>query len=267
MLFRARPRTNRVSLLIPAKNEERNLAWVLTRVPALVDEVILVDGRSTDRTVEVARALRPDIVVVTEKGRGKGAAVRTGIEAATGDFLVMIDADGSMEPLEIPRFVEALAMGADLVKGSRFLPGGGTSDMTRLRMCGNRALLAIANTLFRTTFTELCYGYMAFRRSAILDLGLTSDGFEIETEIVVRSALRGLRIEEVPSFEAERRFGTSHLNTFRDGTRVLRTIVGRRASWAPAKQPLPIALPVAQLDVAVALEPEPSEDSTEALTA
>jgi glycosyltransferase involved in cell wall biosynthesis len=249
-----------VSLLIPAKNEERNLAWVLARIPPIVDEIVLIDGRSTDRTVEVARAMRPDVVVVAERGRGKGAAVRTGIEAATGEFLVMIDADGSMDPAEISLFVEALENGADLVKGSRFLPGGGTTDMTRLRMCGNRALLGIANILFRTRFTELCYGYMAFRRSAILSLGLSSDGFEIETEIVVRAALHRLTIAEIPSFESERRFGTSNLNTFRDGTRVLRTILSRRASWArPAVLPVPIRLPERDVALVHAVDEEPTE--------
>jgi glycosyltransferase involved in cell wall biosynthesis len=242
MPTRARPSSQRISLLIPAKNEERNLAWVLSRIPLIVDEVILIDGHSTDRTVEVARAMRPDIVVVPEMGPGKGAAVRTGIAAATGEFIVMIDADGSMEPREISKYVEALAEGADVVKGSRFLPGGGTSDMTRLRMVGNRALLGIVNTAFGTRFTELCYGFMAFRRDAMLGLGLTSDGFEIETEIVVRSALHGLTISEVPSFESPRRFGTSHLNTFRDGARVLRTIVARRASWAATATSAELAL-------------------------
>ena len=232
MPTRALPSTHRISLLIPAKDEERNLAWVLARVPLIVDEVILIDGHSTDRTVEVARAIRPDIVVVPEMGPGKGAAVRTGLAVATGDFIVMIDADGSMDPLEIPRFVGPLTEGADLVKGSRFLPGGGTTDMTRLRMAGNRALLGIVNIGFGTRFTELCYGFMAFRRDAMLALDLKSDGFELETEIVVRAALHGLDIREVASFELPRRFGTSHLNTFRDGARVLRTIVARRASWA-----------------------------------
>ena len=252
MPTRARASKHRVTLLIPAKDEERNLAWVLSRVPLMVDEIILIDGHSTDRTVEVARALRPDIVVVPEMGPGKGAAVRTGIAAATGDLVVMIDADGSMDPLEIPKFVEALTDGADLVKGSRFLPGGGTTDMTWLRMAGNRALLGIVNAAFRTRFTELCYGFMAFRRDAMLRLGLTSDGFELETEIVVRAALHRLDIREVPSFEAPRRFGDSHLNTFRDGARVLRTIVTRRASWSAGTPSTELPSPVSGSAHAVA---------------
>src|SRR5215208_538475 len=117
----------RVTLLIPARNEERNIAWVLRRVPPSVDEVIVVDGRSTDRTVDVVRMIRPDARVVPEVGRGKGAAVRTGISEATGQIIVMIDADGSMDPGEIDRYLQPIAAGAEVVKGSRFLDGGGTT--------------------------------------------------------------------------------------------------------------------------------------------
>src|SRR3954454_18616410 len=116
----ARPR-RRVSIVIPAKNEAQNITWVLDRVPAHVDEVVLVDAHSTDGTIEAARSRRPDIVVVTDHGQGKGAAVRQGVEAASGDDIVMLDADGSMDPAEIDRFLCRLREGHDLVKGSRFL--------------------------------------------------------------------------------------------------------------------------------------------------
>jgi glycosyltransferase involved in cell wall biosynthesis len=222
-----------LSVVIPTKNEERNIAWVLERLPREVDEVVLVDGQSTDRTLEVARIVRPDVRIVLEPRRGKGAAVRAGIEAASGFVVAMLDADCSMDPQELPRFVEPVAAGVDLVKGSRFVQGGGTSDMTRLRRLGNWGLVKLANELYGTSFTELCYGYMAFRRQAMLDLNLRSDGFEIETEMVVRAVRAGYLIEEVPSFEAERRFGVSNLNTFRDGSRVLRTML-RERRWSAA---------------------------------
>src|SRR6266446_10936580 len=106
--------TARLSVVVPAKNEARNIGWGLERIPASVDEVVLVDGRSTDRTVEVARAIRPDIVVVRDDEPGKGAALRAGFEAATGDFVVMLDADGSMNPGEIEGFVGLLESGHDL---------------------------------------------------------------------------------------------------------------------------------------------------------
>jgi glycosyltransferase involved in cell wall biosynthesis len=222
------------SLVIPTLNEAENLPWVLARVPRFVDEVILVDGRSTDRTVELARELMPDIVVVNEDRRGKGAALRAGFSAASGDVIVMIDADGSMDPCEIQRYVALLHAGFDLVKGSRFMTGGGSSDITRFRALGNRYLLRLVNSLYRANYTDLCYGFLAFRRHCLEDLALEADGFEIETEIVVRSARVGLNVCEVPSFESPRRSGTSNLRSVRDGTRVLRTLLTKRFEPAVA---------------------------------
>lgn len=215
----------RVSVVIPTKNEAANVAWVLERIPAYVDQVVLVDGQSTDGTVEVARAVRPDIEVVHEVRPGKGAALRTGFAAATGDLVVMLDADGSMDPREIERYVDRLENGCDLVKGSRFSSGGGSNDISMLRKAGNRGLLHLLNVLYRSQFTELCYGFMGFRREKLKALGLRADGFEIETEIVARAVRAGLRVSEVPSFEKERRYGESKLRPGRDGGRVVATLL------------------------------------------
>jgi hypothetical protein len=151
---------------------------------------------------------------------------------------VMIDADGSTDPAEIPAFVTALTQGADFAKGSRFAPGGGSSDITRLRRLGNRALGMVVNAIFGTSYSDLCYGYNAFWAKHLPVFGLTpdspgqrpvwGDGFEIETLLNLRAATAGLTIAEVPSFEHDRIHGTSNLNTFRDGQRVLRTIVTER---------------------------------------
>ena len=243
-----------VSVVIPALNEERNIGWVLGRLPDYVDEVIVVDGRSTDRTIEVALAIRPDARIVEEKRPGKGAALRAGLTQARGDHIVMLDADGSMEPGEIGRYLARLEEGFDVVKGSRFLPGGGTTDISRLRVVGNFALLSLANLLYGCRFTELCYGYMAFKKSVIPLLRLTAAGFEIETQIVTHALRAGFRIAEVPSFEAARRFGESNLRTFRDGSRVLHELLrARLGPWpSPAagdtpasEQPEPLHVPLA----------------------
>ena len=223
-----RPTHVRVSLVVPALNEAQNIGWVLERVPAVVDEVILVDGNSTDDTIAVSRRIRPNIRVIGQDRPGKGAALRAGFGAAYGDVIVMIDADRSMDPHEIERFLALIDDGYDLVKGSRFMDGGGTDDMERIRRLGNGALNGLVNVLFGARFTDLCYGYAALRRSRLDDLALTSDGFEIETEIVVRALRAGLRIAEVPSFEAPRAYGESNLNTWRDGRRVLRTLLHHR---------------------------------------
>jgi glycosyltransferase involved in cell wall biosynthesis len=227
-----RPRLSRlrVTLVVPAMNEENNITWVLARLPGRVDEVVLVDGHSTDRTVQLARAARPDIVVVDQRGVGKGAALRTGFEAATGDLIVMMDADGSMEPAEITSFVTALERGYDFVKGSRRLPGGGSADLTAIRRLGNRALTSAVNVLFLVPFSDLCYGFVAFRRDRLDQLALTAQGFEFETEIAIHAVKAGLRIAEVPSVESSRRYGASNLHAIRDGNRVLRTIARERLS-------------------------------------
>jgi len=224
-----------VSLVIPTLNEEANIGWVLQRVPAWVEEVIVVDGGSRDRTVEVARALRPDVVVVTELRKGKGVALRTGFAAATREVIVMIDADGSMDPAEIESYVRAVDEGYDLVKGSRACPGGGSTDLTPTRQLGNFCLRGLVNLMYSADFTELCYGFMALRRSSVPAMDLTAEGFEIETQIVVNSLRRGLRIAEIPSLEAERLNGQSHLHPVRDGLRVLSTILQTRFARLPGR--------------------------------
>ncbi|HEV3225413.1 MAG TPA: glycosyltransferase family 2 protein [Acidimicrobiales bacterium] len=222
-----------ISVVIPTLNEAQNLPWVLSKVPRFVDEVVLVDGRSTDGTVDVARQHYPEIVVVDEQRHGKGAALRAGFAAATGDVVIIIDADGSMDPNEIQRFVALVRAGFDVVKGSRFMAGGGSSDITRFRRLGNQALLRLVNGLYGAQFTDLCYGFIAMRRDCIPKLGLASDGFEIETEITVRAARAGLNVCEVPSFESPRRSGTSNLRSVRDGCRVLRTLLVKRFGDKP----------------------------------
>ncbi|MFR9776595.1 glycosyltransferase family 2 protein [Micromonospora sp. MS34] len=234
------PERQTVSVVIPTLNEEKNIAWVLERIPPIVDEVILVDGHSRDRTVEVARAIRPDIVVRTQHCRGKGDAARVAFAAATGDLIVMIDADGSMDPHEIHRFVTPLMNGYDFVKGSRFLAGGGSTDLTPLRRTGNQALVRLTNSFFLVRFTDLCYGFCSFRRACLPALALTAHGFEIETELVVHALKANLRIAEVPSNELPRRCGTSNLRTFRDGQRVLRTLIRERV----LRRPRPVVDPI-----------------------
>ena len=220
-----------VSVVIPTLNEAMNLPWVLRRMPSYVDEVVIVDGRSTDLTVEVARSLRLDVTIVAEPRRGKGLAMRAGFAAATGDIIVMLDADGSMDPREIGWFLAPIQHDYDFVKGSRYVTGGGSEDITWLRSMGNRTLTRLANTVLHSNYSDLCYGYIAFRRECLEILELASDGFEIETELIVRAARAGLRIAEVPSIELNRISGDSHLRTFRDGWRVLNTLARECVRW------------------------------------
>jgi len=221
----------RVSVVIPAYNEVENLPHVLPKIPDWVHEVILVDDHSTDGTADVARQLLPAVrVVPTARGRGKGAALQTGFAAATGEIIVTFDADGSSDPLEIPVFVAPLLDGADYSKGSRFVRGGGTSDMTWDRKAGNATFVLMTRLLYGARWTDLCYGYNAFWAWVAPVLGLDGDGFEIETMMNIRAIRNGLRIVEVPSFEADRIHGVSRLQTFPDGWRVLKTIWRERST-------------------------------------
>jgi glycosyltransferase involved in cell wall biosynthesis len=219
---------HRVSVVVPALNEAKNLPRVLPLIPRWAHEVILVDGKSTDGTSDVARATLPGIRVVEERHRGKGLALRAGFEAATGDIIVMLDADGSTDPREIPLFIEALTHGADLVKGSRFLPGGGTLDMPFHRQLGNSCFVAAVRVLFGGRFTDLCYGYMAFWTEILPRLQIDAIGFEVETQIALRALRAGLRVSEVPSFEKRRIYGEGNLRTIPDGLRVTRQILRER---------------------------------------
>lgn len=229
------PRRHTVSVVIPTLDEAENIEWTLARLPEGIDEVILVDGRSKDDTVAVACTARPDIRVVLESRPGKGAALRAGFAAARGDFIVMIDADGSMHPREIGLYLAYLEAGYEFVKGSRFTLSGGSDDMTFVRKAGHWPLLNFVKWTFRIRFTDLCYGFCAFRRSCLPTLGLTADGFEIESELVLRAVRGGLRIAEVPSWELPRQHGESHLHAVRDGWRILRVLVReRRAGGRPA---------------------------------
>jgi glycosyltransferase involved in cell wall biosynthesis len=214
--------------VIPTLNEARNLPHVFAELPPELHEVIVVDGGSIDGTAAVARRLRDDVKIIQQTQRGKGDALRCGFEAATGEVLVMLDADGSANPAEIPGFVSVLLAGSDFAKGSRFRDGGGSSDITRLRRVGNWALSATVNVLFRTSYSDLCYGYNAFWRHCLPAMDVDCTGFEVETLINIRVARAGLKVTEVPSFERPRIHGQSNLNTFRDGARVLRTIARER---------------------------------------
>jgi glycosyltransferase involved in cell wall biosynthesis len=230
-----------VSVVVPTRNEAKNLEIILPALAALrpaVHEIIVVDGGSTDGSLEVARRVLPSVRTLTQTRTGKGNAMACGFAAVTGNVVVMFDADGSADPAEIPRFVAALVAGADFAKGSRFAPGGGSDDITLLRRAGNSGLSGVANALFGTSHTDLCYGYNAFWADVlpVLELPpvdapapaggmLWGDGFEIETMLSCRIAATGLEITEVPSVERRRMFGGTNLRTFADGSRVLRTLI------------------------------------------
>jgi glycosyltransferase involved in cell wall biosynthesis len=242
--------TARVTVVIPTLNEAENLPHVLPLIPAWVDEVILVDGLSVDDTVEVALEHRPDIKIVLESTPGKGAALRAGFRAAQGHIIVMLDADGSTDPREIPVFVGALLGGADIAVGSRFVQGGGTADMEQHRKLGNWVLTRLVRVGFGARYSDLCYGYTAFWTDVFPYLDGDYVGFEVETLLHIRALRASLCVAEVPSFEAPRRFGASNLRTIQDGARVLRSIgrewIDHRLKSRPQHLPEVVRLPSAR---------------------
>ncbi len=224
------PNSPQVSVIIPTLNEVSNLPHVLLWIPEWVKEIIIVDGQSTDGTAEIAQQLHSKVRVVQQQGRGKGSALRTGFAAATGDIIVMLDADGSTDPTEIPHYVGALVSGADFAKGSRFLQGGGTVDMPLYRKLGNLSFVLLTRLLFGGNYSDLCYGYNAFWKEVVPLLQLDGVGFEIETMMNLRALRAGLKIVEVPSFEARRVYGEGRLRAIPDGWRVLKTIFREAAT-------------------------------------
>ncbi len=217
-----------VSVVIPTLDEAGNLPYVLNTIPGWVDEVILVDGRSQDDTERIARTLWPAVRVVHESRPGKGAALRAGLEAAKGDVLVAIDADGSMDGAMIGAFRDAIAAGADYAKGSRFAEGAGSADITPFRRFGDAGICFLLRVLFGARYTDATYGYFAVRADRLAWLNIDSDGFEVETLVGIRARRSRMAIAEVPCFETRRIHGTSRLHALRDGMRIFRTIVRER---------------------------------------
>ena len=224
----ATPSSGTVSVIIPTLNEAGNLPYVLNTIPAWVHEVIVVDGRSDDDTQRIAMVLRPDVRIVHELKHGKGAAMKAGLYAATGEYLIALDADGSMDGREIGAFRDALLAGAEYVKGSRFCAGAGSSDITRFRRFGDGGICFLLRVLFGARYSDATYGYIGVRADRLDALALDSDGFEVETLIGIRARRARLRTAEIPCYEAHRIHGTSNLRAFHDGLRIFRVIIRER---------------------------------------
>jgi dolichol-phosphate hexosyltransferase len=205
------PNASGVTVVIPARNEADLIATILGKVIPLGYDVLVVDGNSRDATADIARSC--GVRVVTDNGKGKGDALRVGAEAATGDIVVFIDADGSHDPNDIPRMVEPILRGeADMVVGSR---GKGGSDELHgdigklLRLLGSDIILIGINWRFGTFLTDSQNGFRAVRRRVFLDLKTKENITTIEQEMTIRALKKGYRISEIPSHEYARISGES----------------------------------------------------------
>lgn len=214
-----------VEVIIPTLNEEKTIGSIIERTLIYANKVLVIDGRSEDGTIKIARENGAQIKI--QNGRGKGAALKDAFFHANSKIIVMLDGDGSMRPEEIPLFLKEIDAGADLVKGSRFLDNGGSEDITFLRKFGNFLFLFLVNKICNSNFTDLCYGFMAFNKNATKRLRpiLRSKGFNIEAEIIIKAKKLDLKIVEIPSFELNRLYGKSKLNTMKDGFKIFATIL------------------------------------------
>ncbi len=206
----------KISVVICTLNEEQSLPHVMLRVPEWVDEILLVDGHSTDRTVEVAKEIRPGIKVLYQPGKGKGDAIKYGVQQAAGDIVVTLDADGETGPEDIPRFIEPLLSGYDFAKGSR-LAHGRPRNMLWHRWFGNKVLATTCNMFHGTRYTDVCSGYNAFWKSAFLRLRLAYDGFEMEQEMLVKVKKADLKVAEVEHHNTGRFSGVSKVSDIKQG--------------------------------------------------
>ncbi|MFI2735662.1 glycosyltransferase family 2 protein [Streptomyces sp. NPDC018711] len=222
------PGTPTVSLVLTVRpgggDPGATLDRLLDQVPSAVREVVLVGGaagRGRERAGLTVRRLGTwDFT--------RGDFPHAGLLAATGDLVVLMNADGSMSPHEIPHYLHYLESGYDFVKGSRFIAGGDYADYPLSRRLGHRALLRVARRLYGQHLTDLWYGFCAFRRPFVDLLDLREDGVELGAELVAHALHYGLRVAEVPSLELPRRHGPSHPRTVRDGARILGTLLDER---------------------------------------
>jgi len=219
---------HKVSVVICTLNEERNLPFVIPKIPVWVDEVIIVDAHSTDKTVESALRLRPDIKIIYQPREGKGDAMKYGIEQASGDIVAMLDADGQNNPEDIGELIKPLFNGYDFAKGSR-LAKGRPNDMLFHRWLGNTAIALTCNMLYRTKFTDLCSGYNAFWRESFLAINpWAKENWGYEPLFIARVLRAKLKITEVPHGYTKRMNGKSNLPNLKQGLTAIMVLFRER---------------------------------------
>lgn len=206
-----------ITVIIPTKNEERTISWIISSVKKYADELIVVDGHSSDKTREIAKELNAKIILDNRKG--KGEALRLGISEAHGKAIVFIDADGSHIPEDIPKLVKPILEDkSDLVIASRMM--GGSEELhgtikQLFRLIASAVITLIINFRFGITLTDSQNGFRAIRASVAKSLNLKANKFDIEEEMIMKCLKKGFRITEVPSMELKRKFGKSNINLWK----------------------------------------------------
>jgi len=204
----------KISVVIPTRNEEGMIREIIDGCRPYADELMVVDGHSTDKTREIAEDA--GVKVILDNGKGKGAALRQAATVVTGDIIVFIDADGSHDPRDIPRLVEPIIKGeADHVSGSRLI--GGSSELHGgfdecFRLMGSSFITACINWRFKVVLSESQNGFRAIKTAVIRQLGLQENITTIEQEMIMKTLKKGLRMGEVPTHEHKRKMGYSKIS-------------------------------------------------------
>ena len=215
-----------VSIVIPTLDEEGNLDKLLKTIRYELNdynyEIIIVDGYSKDKTVKIAKKYK---VKILYDNAGKGYALIKGFGNSKGNIIVSMDADLSHRPEELKLLINTIKSGYDICMGSRFLNNGGSEDISMIRRIGNKFFVKLINFIYKSNYTDICYGYRSFSRNALKKLSLNEKGFGIETEISIMAKKNNLKILEIPSFEKKRYNGSGKLRTLQDGYVILKTIL------------------------------------------
>ncbi len=209
----------KITAVIPTLNEEGNIRKVLNSVSKYVDEIIVTDGYSKDNTVRVAKEFGAKILY---DNIGKGSALRKGINTANGDVIVLFDCDLSHRASEIGKAIKLINDGYEICMPSRTI--GHSDDLTKFRKFLNMLLANFVNFVWGSNYTDVCYGFRVAKKSALKKLDLSSNGFEIETEISIKAAKKRLKTKEIPTYEKKRKYGESKFNLFFDGLRIIRRV-------------------------------------------
>ncbi len=210
----------KVTVQIPTYNEEGSLAHTIKRIPqGAADEILVIDGHSTDKTVEIAKSLGCRVII--QPGKGYGDAQLFGFKQAEGDIIISMDADGSPDPADIPKLVAKIEEGYDLALGSRYMSDARSEDDTFIRYAGNKIFTFLTNLIHGMKITDSLYFFAAMKKDMVNKLDLKSKDFALCIEVPVKAHKAGYKIGEVACVEGKRFADESRVNAFNDGLKIL----------------------------------------------
>jgi glycosyltransferase involved in cell wall biosynthesis len=212
-----------ISVIIPTLNEVGCLRKVIEEIPEIVTEIIVVDGGSTDGTIELAKSL--GVKVVIQEKKGLGDALMLGIKSSHEDIVVLLDGDGSFNPYDIKGLVNLIQQGNEVVFGTRYHPDSGSQDDTPIRYLGNQFFTGLIRLIYKVNLSDSLFMYVAAKKIALETLNLKFPGFEFCIEFPIKVHLSGLSYTEMPSFERKRIAGKSKVNAFIHGLIILWTLI------------------------------------------